>query len=441
MSADFKFIQSEIEDQYLSDDNPRPWIIGFSGGKDSTMLLQLVWLTIRKIPAELRTRKIYVVCNDTLVENPKIVRFINHTLANIKQAAAEQALPITVHQTTPHLEDTFWVSLLGKGYPAPNNTFRWCTDRLKIEPTTEFIRNKISEVGEAIILLGTRSDESNSRAKSIENSKIHIDSERLRKHVLPNAFVFAPIKDVITDDVWSYLLQVNPPWGGTHRDLVTLYRNASGGDCPLVIDTTTPSCGQSRFGCWVCTVVKRDRSMEALVDNGEDWMEPLIEFRDMLFDKRNDRTWRQTWRRNQNEDDASEENWGPYLPEKRAFMLRELLRTQRLVQQEDANLILINSQELVAIQVNWHRDSIFEHSVADIYNSVYRTDLEDKDFSDEQVLEKELLGNVFDGEADFKLIEELLEIQKSKIILVNNYGIQSDFENHLERDHRKRTVC
>lgn len=441
MALDLKFLEQEIQDQYLNDDNPRPWILGFSGGKDSTLLLQLVWLAVKKIDPILRSRHIYVVCNDTLVENPKIAKFIHVTLNHIQKAAAEQELPITVQQTTPRLENTFWVNLVGKGYPAPNNSLRWCTDRLKIDPTTQFIKSKISEVGEAIILLGTRSDESSSRARNIKNSKIHIDSERLRKHILPNAFVFAPIKDVLTDELWPYLLQVNPPWGGTHRDLVTLYRNASGGDCPLVLDTTTPSCGQSRFGCWVCTVVKRDKSMEAMVDNGEEWMEPLVEFRDMLFDTRNLRDWRQTWRRKQTEEDADEDNWGPYLPEKRAFILKKLLEAQKEVQEEDPNLILINYQELVAIQVTWHRDSIFDYSVAEIYNSIYNTEMKNEDFSDGQVFEKDLLKDICTDEDDFKLIGELLEIQKSKILLVNNYGIHSDLENHIERYNRKKAVC
>jgi DNA sulfur modification protein DndC len=441
MALDPKYLEKEIQDQYLNDENPRPWILGFSGGKDSTMLLQVVWLALKKIDPILRSRHIYVVCNDTLVENPKIAKFIHVTLDNIQKAAAEQELPITVQQTTPRLENTFWVNLIGKGYPAPNNSLRWCTDRLKIDPTTQFIKSKISEVGEAIILLGTRSDESSSRARNINNSKIHIDSERLRKHVLPNAYVFAPIKDVLTDELWPYLLQVNPPWGGTHRDLVTLYRNATGGDCPLVLDTTTPSCGQSRFGCWVCTVVKRDKSMEAMVDNGEEWMEPLVGFRDMLFDTRNLRDWRQTWRRQQTEEDANEDNWGPYLPDKRAHILTELLKAQKEVQEEDPNLILINYQELVAIQVTWHRDSIFDFSVADIYNSIYKTEMKNEDFSDGQVFEKDLLKDVCDDSDDFKLISELLEIQKSKIILVNNYGIHSDLENHIERYNRKKAIC
>lgn len=428
MSLDIKFLEAEIQDQYLNDDSPRPWIIGFSGGKDSTMLLQLVWIAIRKLPQELRTRHIYVVCNDTLVENPKIAQFVHQTLKSLQIAAASQGMPITIHETTPILEETFWVNLLGKGYPAPNNMFRWCTERLKINPTTDFIKTKISETGEVIILLGTRSAESSNRARSIK--KYEVKGERLRKHILPNAYVFALIKDVLTDEVWTYLLQVDPPWGGSNRDLVTLYRNANGGDCPLVIDDTTPSCGNSRFGCWVCTVVNKDKSMEALIDNGEEWMIPLSDFRDMLQEERNNREWREKRRRNS--DITGEDVWGPYYPEKRALMLKTLLEAQKEVQKSEPDLILINYQELVAIQVTWHRDSIFKYSVAEIYNEVYGTDLSKTDFSDNTIFEKEILQEACHDNTDFELINELLEIQKSRYIMVNNYGLQSDIENHLE---------
>ena len=171
-------IENEIIDQYLFDDADRPWIIGFSGGKDSTMLLQIVWIALKKIDPILLTREIYVVCNDTMVENPHIVKSIVITLKKIQEAANLQTIPIQVIETKPRLEDSFWVNLIGKGYPAPNKFYRWCTDRLKINPTTKFILDKISERGEAIILLGTRSDESSSRAASIKKhrdlSLIHI---------------------------------------------------------------------------------------------------------------------------------------------------------------------------------------------------------------------------------------------------------------------------
>lgn len=115
MALILPFIESEIQDQYQADDNSRPWIVGFSGGKDSTMLLQLVWKAIQKLPEQLRWRPVHVVCNDTMVENPRIVRFIEETLHRIEAAATMQSMPFYVHRTTPRLEDTFWTNLLGKG--------------------------------------------------------------------------------------------------------------------------------------------------------------------------------------------------------------------------------------------------------------------------------------------------------------------------------------
>lgn len=433
MALDIKFIHQEIEEQYFADDDNTPWIIGFSGGKDSTMLLQLVWHVVKKQPAGLRQRPIHVVCNNTLVENPKIIQYTDKVLRLIEKAAFEQSMPLFVEHTTPKLEDTFWVNLLGKGYPAPNNAFRWCTERLKISPTTNFIKRKISEIGQAIILLGTRKEESSARKRSIDNNKIHIEGERLRKHLLPNAFVFSPLTEVTTEEVWQYLLQVPSPWGANNKELITLYRNATGGDCPLIMDVSTPSCGNSRFGCWVCTVVKRDKSMEALIDNGEEWMEPLVEFRNILADHRNDPTWREERRRN------DQEGIGPYTPAKRAYMLELLLKAQKQIQDEEQDMGLINFQELVAIQVMWHRDAIFNFSVADIYNKVYGTNLKGSDFSDNAIFEKEILKEVCNSRKDFDLINELLEIQKSRYILVNNYGV-SDIENHLDLYLKKETT-
>lgn len=336
---DIKLIEEEIKEEYLNPDkdNEVPWIVGFSGGKDSTMLLQVVWNAIKKLPHQQRTRKIYVVCNNTLVENPKILEYTEGVLEKIKEAAAKQSLPIFVHRTIPKLEDTFWVNLIGRGYPAPNNIFRWCTERMKINPTTNFILEKIKEGGEAIILLGTRSDESSSRARSIK--KHEIEGQRLRKHLLPNAYVYAPIKDVLIDELWQYLSQVASPWGASNKELITLYRNANSGDCPLVIDTTTPSCGNSRFGCWVCTVVNRDKSMEALIENGENWMEPLIELRDILSKSRDSENCREKRRRNGQEGEGI---LGPYKPSFRAEFLEKLFIAQKEIQNVQPEINLIN---------------------------------------------------------------------------------------------------
>jgi DNA sulfur modification protein DndC len=422
---DIKKISDEIIDQYLNDANPRPWIVGFSGGKDSTMLLQLVWYALKKIDPHLRKRFVYVINNNTLVENPKILKYSEKIVALIAEAASQQEMPILAEHTTPRLEDTFWVNMIGKGYPAPNNTFRWCTERLKINPTTKFIKEKITENGEAIILLGTRLDESSKRASSIKKHEIY--GTRLRKHSLPNAFVYSPIIEVKTDEVWQYLMQVDSPWGASNKELLHLYREADGGDCPLVIDTSTPSCGNSRFGCWTCTVVQKDKSMEAMIENGEEWLVPLVEIRDYLHETRYNHDCREVKYIN------GERRVGPYKPEIRSEILKRILKAQKEISAIDSELELITYQELVAIQVHWFRKNIFEYNVGDIYYEVFNKSIHistsDGKFEQEKMLLKDHLGN----DDKFKLVNELLDIQQSKTLLLNRLGIHNDIEIKLEQ--------
>lgn len=430
MALNISYIENEIIDQYLYDENPsRPWIIGFSGGKDSTMLLQLVWNALKKIEPPLLTRHVYIVSNDTLVENPKIVKFIKRTLEKLQVAANLQQLPITVHETTPKLEDSFWVRLIGLGYPAPNRFVRWCTERLKINPTTRFITETISEKGEAIILLGTRSDESSNRAASIK--KHGIRGQRLRKHLLPNAFVFAPIKDVITSELWQYLLQNPPPWGGHHRDLITLYRNANSGDCPLVIDDTTPSCGNSRFGCWVCTVVNKDKSMDGLIGNGEEWMEPLADIRSFLIETRDNP---EKYREKQRRDGSIHENiWGPYKFETRVEILKRVLEAQLEIEKSEG-VELITHQEMVLIQYHWFRDCFFKVRVSDIYKYIYNSTLDMSKQEEKFKEETELLRKSCKQEPnDVELIQDLLALQKTKTLMIRKRGLQADLENRIEQ--------
>lgn len=430
MPLNIQHLENEIIDQYLYDEHPsRPWIIGFSGGKDSTMLLQIVWNALKRIEPILLTRQIYVVCNDTLVENPRIVKFINKTLKRIQKEANLNQFPIIVHQTMPNLENTFWVKLIGLGYPAPNKFYRWCTERLKIDPTTRFIKETASMNEEAIILLGTRSDESSNRAASIK--KHEVKGQRLRKHLLPNVFVYAPIKDVTTNEVWQYLNQVTPPWGGTHKELVTLYRNANAGDCPLVIDDTTPSCGNSRFGCWTCTVVNKDKSMEGLIDNGEEWMQPLADIRNFLIETRdNPEKYRQRERR---DGSVHERFWGPYTFETRVEILKRILKAQRLIEASEG-IELITHQEMVLIQYYWFRDCFFKTKVSQVYNRIFKTQIDMSKQEEKYKQESDLLKKTCKQEPkDVELIQDLLALQKTKTLMIRKRGLQSDIDNRLNQ--------
>ena len=202
---------------------------------------------------------------------------------------------------------------------------------MKIEPTTNFIVNKISENGEVILLLGVRKSESATRARSIRKNQNQ--NEVYNNHQeLKNCKTFSPIVNLTDDDVWTVLLQSRPVWGGDFRRLVTLYKNA-GGDCPLVMSKNdAPSCGSSsaRFGCWTCTVVKKDRSMDGLIESGHKFLEDLADFREWLVEIRdvpeNRLPFSRRWQVRKREDGTIMP--GPFTIELRKEILEKLLNMQ-----------------------------------------------------------------------------------------------------------------
>lgn len=443
MSIRINHIISEIIDQYLyADASFRPWIIGFSGGKDSTVLLTLVWKALEKmkqetpLPFQLR-RPVFVVCNDTMVENPIIASYVNEVLKKIEVAAREQDLPIFVKKTIPRLEDSFWVNVIGKGYPVPNNAFRWCTEKLKIKPTSRFIIERVDENGEAIILIGTRIDESATRAKSIKKHEIR--GKRLTNHpLLKKTFVYAPIKSLLLEEIWYIINAIPSPWGANNSVLFKIYMDASADDyeCPTVVtDKSHGSCGQSRFGCWTCTVVKDDKSMRSLIENGREWMRPLYDFRVALADERNLPENRMATRR---DGTRAVNDMGTYEYSYRASVLHRLLDVQKQLQEHDSKIELITDQELIAIQVNWYRDFNFEFSVSSIYNKVYNKTLDMKEQEDKFKLEAQLLNEVCqDNPNDGELIQQLLILQKNKTLLKKRWGLKGDIERRIEEHVKK----
>jgi DNA sulfur modification protein DndC len=282
--------------------NDRPWILGYSGGKDSSTVVHLVMETIAELPELERTKRIYVVSSDTLVENPLIKLSLLKSHRLIESAAKAKGINLTTHLVHPRYDDTFWVNIIGKGYPSPNQTFRWCTDRMKISPTNEFIKRVVDEQGEVIMLLGVRRGESNSRDRVLDSHSVE-QSLLMRHTTLQNAYVFAPIIDFTIDNVWSVLLDSPSPWGADNRELWRLYSDSSNAmECPLIVDEsikeTAGSCGNSRFGCWVCTVVNKDKSLTGFINTGTSWLKNLLEFRNWLTIIRDDRSMRSKHRTN-----------------------------------------------------------------------------------------------------------------------------------------------
>lgn len=449
-SSKIEGIISEIIDQYTyADTSERPWIIGFSGGKDSTVLLTLVWIALLRIreknpyPYQLR-RPVHVVCNDTMVENPIISSYVEDVLSKIDKEARNQNLPIFVKKTTPKLEESFWINVIGKGYPVPNNTFRWCTDRLKIKPTSDFLNEKIDEKGEAIVLLGTRYEESATRERSMK--KHEIEGKRLSRHTTNiNTYVYAPIKELMLEEVWYIINAVPSPWKFDNSILFQIYSDASADDyeCPTVVTNKNhSSCGQSRFGCWTCTVVKKDKSMSALIDNGQSWMMPLLKFRNDLVDNRNLSENRMATRRNGmpavNEEGHKQ---GNYSPEYRARILKELLQIQSEIQLERPHINLITNQELIAIQVIWNRDMIFDHNVSEIYKSIYKKEISTNNIKALDDTERRILKDICEDDVSYyHLIDNLITLQESKTLMLSKYGLHNDVENRIENFVKENPV-
>lgn len=377
-------LSEEIRDLYSSDDVP--WIIGYSGGKDSTATLQLIWNAISELPAEKRTKTVYVISTDTMVENPIVAAWVTRSLQSMGEAADRQQLPIKPEKLTPRTEESFWVNLIGKGYPAPRHKFRWCTERLKIKPSNRFILSVVNQNGHAILCLGARKSESQARAKVIARASENRIKDKLNPNpTMPGCFVYTPIENWTNDDVWMFLTQVKNPWGYNNADLLGMYAGATAdGECPLVVDTSTPSCGDSRFGCWVCTLVEKDKSMTAMIQNDaeKEWMLPLLKLRNKLDfrmmgegdEESSDRHLRD-FRRMGGSIQLMESGraiHGPYLQSAREDWLRELLQAQAWIRKngpEDVKEIeLITLEELQEIRRIW---VVEKHEMEDSLPRIY----------------------------------------------------------------------
>lgn len=445
-------LSQRVRNLYLAD--KIPWVIGYSGGKDSTATLQLVWHAIAALPPEQRKHKvIHVISTDTLVEQPIVAAWVNRSLELMKAAAAEQGMPLIPHRLTPETRNTFWVNLIGKGYPAPRRNFRWCTSRMKIDPSNRFIREVVASHGEAILVLGTRKAESQQRAENMER----YEAKRVRDWLspngnLPNSLIFTPIEEWTNDDVWLYLMQVKNPWGVSNKDLLTMYRGASSdNECPLVVDMSTPSCGNSRFGCWVCTVVSQDKSMEAMIQNDWEkaWMTPLLDFRNEIG-RLNDNGVLDDWDRRDFRrisgrvelDKKGRAIHGPYKKEWREYWLRRILQVEQQVRQNGPKgmeeLRLITDDELREIRRIWVEEKHeFDDAMPRIYQEVtgrpypFQDDLKQGPFGPQEWdLLKEICG---DDPVFFQLQASLLHVEQQARGLFRRRGIFDEVESLLQQ--------
>lgn len=352
----------------------RPWLIGYSGGKDSTLLVSLVFQAVSRIPEEERTKKVYVITSDTMVENPIVKNYMHDSSKKISQASEEQNLNIQAKIIYPDTYQTFWARVIGLGYPTPEPPgFRWCTERLKINPMNKFVDDCIKTNGEIIILLGVRKAESNARSRSI--SEKEIAGYLLNPHNnIKNAYVYNPLTEIANSLVWEYLLSNDgvSPWGTNMRQLFSLYQGENLSEEQSVLgeidEKKIPITGNSRFGCWCCTLVKEDKSLQSFIDKGSEELIPLRKFRNWLISIRQDPEFRDTKRRNGTVYTKSngETGFGPFKLEARRMILKALLELQK-----ETKMDLITIDELKVIDEMWDNDGDLERRhLVDIYYEV-----------------------------------------------------------------------
>lgn len=452
--ATIEGLSKEICELYQADEVP--WIIGYSGGKDSTAVLQLIWSAIAELPVEARKKTVHVISTDTMVENPVVSAWVERSHASMKTLATQIDMPFKPRILRPKVDESFWVNLIGRGYPAPRHKFRWCTERLKIKPSNRFISNVVTQNGEAILCLGVRKAESSARAKVMEKNRRY----RIRDNLSPSAtlagcLIYSPVENWSNDDIWFYLNQVKNPWGITNKDLLGMYAGASAdGECPLVVDTSTPSCGDSRFGCWVCTLVEKDKSMTAMIQNDveKDWMMPLLELRNAL-------DFRQNTKQDQNGSDHHLRDFrrmtgsvqvmstgksvpGPYTQESREAWLRKLLSAQTYIRKEGPedvrDIELITLDELREIRRIWVVD---KHEVEDLLPGIYEDEAGQpypgESLDDDMVLGaaemselKELCG---ENRLHYELTRELLSTTRQQQSSARRSGLYQQLEKTFKK--------
>lgn len=443
-AATVEALISQTQQLYLADGVP--WVVGYSGGKDSTAVLQLIWLALSALPANQRTKPVHVISTDTLVENPVVAAWVTYSLERMKEAAGNQGLPLAPHRLTPSTSDTFWVNLIGRGYPAPRHKFRWCTERLKIKPSNTFIRDMVRSHGEAILVLGTRKAESSGRSHRMTE----LEARRVRdllspNESLPNCLVYSPLENWSNDDVWTFLMQRPNPWGYSNKELLTMYQGASpDGECPLVVDASTPSCGDSRFGCWTCTLVDKDKSMSAMIQNDEEkeWMLPLLDLRNAL-DIADDRHLRDFRRMNGSVQLFHDRPIpGPYTQQAREDWLQRLLQAQAWIRENGPDhvrsLELVTLAELEEIRRLWVVDKHeFEDNLPQIYREVLGEPYPGRPLDEHLPLGPhtvEVLREVTDdGDLHFELVRELLDIEQRHRAQARRAGLFESLEKALRR--------
>lgn len=327
----------DIQKNYLKTN--LPWYLGYSGGKDSSAVTKLLFMALREIKKP--EKEVTIIYCDTGVEIPVANKFALKTLAKIKLEAMQFRIPINVEIAMPKISDRYFVKVIGKGYPPPTSKFRWCTNRLRINPVKELLSSIPGRRG--VMLLGIRMGESVARDKTI------LRHQTKRKHFFtqsgnPNIMIYSPIINYDVEEVWATLAYNTFPTSIDANELMTIYKQA-GGECPIIREPNSTPCGRGRFGCWTCTVVSRDHAVEGLVKEGHIELKPMLDYRNWLVEIRDLPKYRCQKRRN------GQDGLGPFRLSARDEILAKLFEAE-----SKSGIQLISDEEIDLIHKLWNED-------------------------------------------------------------------------------------
>ena len=420
-TGEFKIFEDIIQEMALVyRHDKRPWLIGYSGGKDSTLLCCLVMEMLQRLAPYQRHKTVYIVSSDTMVENPIVKNYMHRMSAMINATGKE--LKVKADIIYPEIADTFWSKVIGLGYPTPEAPgFRWCTERLKIHPMNKYTLDTIKTNGQVVLLLGVRKAESTYRANNIRSREI--EGKILVPHTdIEGAHVYNPLTEIPNELVWKFLLKDDSrtPWGSDNKYLFSLYQGENLGEEQSVIGEIDkdkiPVTGHSRFGCWICTMVKEDKSLKAFIDRGETWLEPLRDFRNWLLELRSTPSARENKRRNGQmyKKADGEYGLGPFTMASRVEILRRLLQLEVTY-----NFDLISLEELKFIDKTWDDEGdLSRRTLVDLYYEIKGKHLPWDDYKvpvfSEEVID-EIKKQCEENNVEFELISKLIvEIEANK---------------------------
>jgi DNA sulfur modification protein DndC len=354
-------IISTLKDYYENDD--KPFACGFSGGKDSSVMMDLVVKMLMQIDNP--TKPVFVQFSDTLLEMDNTISQIHKTLDDLEAFAKTHNLPIIVKRVRPITSETLLSLIIGKGYQIATEA-RYCTDRLKIRPQMR-LADEFRDLypNGMFAIVGSRRSESRERADRLENKTIN---GMLKTHDTPLWSMLTPIEHLSDDDVWSYLFTQSSSWVDDVA-LFQSYKDASGdGDeCRTMLEGESgkeSKCKLSaRYGCWLCFKMHgRDVALQNLGQKFS-YMKKQEAFRNWLYKEgigwKNRRNYRNDNQGNKIYDVGNHRDGmvmpSGYTMEFRKEVLTRLWKLSQEIKSERGS-DLITYEELVFIQNEWIKE-------------------------------------------------------------------------------------